>query len=212
MCICNQILVKINQWHIKRNKNQSQKTSSSNYITTSEPHSDIPHSEEPQVDITTSKTLTHLSDMSNIFQNNFESYNSSDSFSIRLLDSTIKLWMIRSIQNDTRSLIELLRYYPELVTQIDPISGFTALHWAAKHGNLNMINVLGESNLVNINHKSHGGYTALHIGQQYGHVKVVDALIDKYKANTNIRDNYGFKPHQYAKRRTYNRLLLSVLL
>ena len=133
-------------------------------------------------------------------------YSSSDSLSIRLLDSTIKEWILRCIQNDTRALIVMLSYYPELVTQIDPISGFTALHWAAKHGNMEIIKLLGKSNLVNINHKSNGGYTALHIAQQYGHVKVVDALVDDYQADTCIRDNYGFKHHQYTKNR-FSRLI-----
>ena len=134
------------------------------------------------------------------------------SSSIRLLDSTAKEWILRCIQNDTIALIEMLKFYPEIVAQIDPISGFTGLHWAAKHGNLKMVNTLGRSNLVNVNQKSKGGYTPLHIAQQYGNLQAVDALVNKYKADTNVRDNYGFKHHQYSKPRIYNRLLLSVLL
>ena len=102
----------------------------------------------------------------------------------------------------------MIRYHPELVTCIDPISGFTALHWATKHGNLNVVKLLCKSNLLQINHKSRGGYTALHLAQQYGHSDVVDVLIGEYKADTNIRDNYGCKPHQYAKRKTYNRIIM----
>jgi len=131
--------------------------------------------------------------------------------SIRLLDSAIKEWIARAVQNDTFSMIEMLRYYPELVTCIDPISGFTALHWAAKHGNLDIVKILCKSNLLQINRRSRGGYTALHLAQQYGHQEIVDVLVEECKADTNIRDNYGFKPHQYAKQKKYNRLILQVL-
>ena len=131
--------------------------------------------------------------------------------SIRLLDSAIKEWITRAVQNDTYSMIEMLRYYPELVTCIDPISGFTALHWAAKHGNLDVVKILCKSNLLQINRRSRGGYTALHFAQQYGHPEIVDVLVEECKADTNVRDNYGFKPHQYVKRKKYNRIILQVL-
>ena len=150
--------------------------------------------------------------INNKLQKDCDKYNSSISSPIRLLDSAIKEWITRAIQNDTHSLEELLRYHNELVTCIDPISGFTALHWASKHGNLHMVKLLCQSNLLQINHRSRGGYTALHLAQQYGHSEIVNVLTDEYKADTTIRDNYGCKPHQYAKRKTYNRLILQVLL
>ena len=54
--------------------------------------------------------------------------------SIRILDSTKKEWITRARQNDTSSMIDMLKYYPEIVTFVDPISGYTALHWAATFG------------------------------------------------------------------------------
>ena len=132
--------------------------------------------------------------------------------SIRLLDSVVKEWITRAIRNETFLLIDMLRYHPELVTCIDPISGFTALHWAAKHGNLELVTVFCSSNLIKIDHRSRGGYTALHLATKYDHPEMAYILVEKYKADSNIRDNYGLKPHQYAKRKTNNRIILQVLL
>ena len=128
--------------------------------------------------------------------------------SIRLLDSVIKEWITRAIRNETFLLIDMLRHSPELVTCIDPISGFTALHWAAKHGNLDLVTVLCSSNLTQIDHRSRGGYTALHLATQYDHPEIAYILVEKYRADSNIRDNYGLRPHQYTKQKAYDRLIL----
>ena len=137
---------------------------------------------------------------------NYDRFNAPSS--IRLLDSEIKEWIARAIRNETLLLIDMLRYSPELVTCVDPISGFTALHWAAKHGNLELVTLFCSSNLTQIDHRSRGGYTALHLATQYDYPEIAYILVDKYKADSNIRDNYGLKPHQYTKRKAYDRLIL----
>ena len=134
-----------------------------------------------------------------------------ESSSIRILDSTKKEWITRARQNDTSSMIDMLKYYPEIVTFVDPISGYTALHWAAKHGNSKLARVLCTSNLLQIDKRSKGGYTALHLAQNFGHAEIVDLLAKDNNADVTIRDNYGYKSHHYAKRKEYNRLLLRVL-
>ena len=132
--------------------------------------------------------------------------------SIRILDSIKKEWITRARQNDTASMIELLKFYPELVTSVDPISGYTALHWAAKHGNIEMVRHLCQSNLIQIDKRSRSGYTALHLAQNFGRLDVSDFLTKDCNANISIRDNYGFKSHQCGKRKEHKSLLLHVLV
>lgn len=132
--------------------------------------------------------------------------------SIRILDSIKKEWITRARQNDTASIIELLKFYPELVTSIDPISGYTALHWAAKHGNIQMVRLLCQSNLIQIDKRSKSGYTALHLAQNFGRLDISDFLTKDCNANISIRDNHGFKSHQYGKRKEHKSLLLQVLV
>ncbi len=42
--------------------------------------------------------------------------------------------MVRSAQGDYHAMMKLLREDPRLSKHRDFTSGFTALHWAAKHG------------------------------------------------------------------------------
>ena len=144
--------------------------------------------------------------MSNIMCNKIDVL-STNAYSIRLLDSMIRKWITLAIKNDSDRMIEMLRHYPDLAKQIEPISGFTALHWAAKHGNLEMVKVLARNGRVDVNQKSRGGYTALHLAQQYGHTNMVYQLVGQFGAETHLRDNYGNKPHQYAKKPKCHRLL-----
>ena len=112
-------------------------------------------------------------------------------------DRVSKRWMIEAARDNSPALIEMVKDHPHLASQKDPFTGFTALHWAAKHGNQTMVNVLVESYDVDVNQKSHGGYTALHLAQHYQHTKMCTILVDEFNADANVRDNYGRKPHHY---------------
>jgi ankyrin repeat protein len=105
--------------------------------------------------------------------------------------------MIKAAKNDELAMLEMLKENPGLVNQKDFISGYTALHWAAKNGNIKLAEVLVGKYFAGINEKTHGGYTALHLAAQHGHQDLFDKLIDKFDADFTIRDNYGRKPHQY---------------
>ena len=59
---------------------------------------------------------------------------SHDSSSISTLDQTVKQWMVKAAQGDYLSLVKMLRDEPKLAKHKDFTSGYTALHWAAKHG------------------------------------------------------------------------------
>ena len=69
---------------------------------------------------------------------------SDDSGSINTIDQTSKLWMVKSAQGDYHTMTKMLRDDPRLAKHKDFTSGFTALHWAAKHGNYKLQNVREE--------------------------------------------------------------------
>ena len=45
----------------------------------------------------------------------------------------------------------------------DPATGYTGLHWAAKHGNTDIVKLLAGTYELDINVKTRGGYTPLHL-------------------------------------------------
>lgn len=56
----------------------------------------------------------------------------------------------------------------ELTAMKDAFCGYTAIHWAAKHGSAEML-ALSFNDHVDINARTRGGYTALHIACLHGH-------------------------------------------
>ncbi|KAM9373440.1 ankyrin repeat domain-containing protein SOWAHA [Phaethornis superciliosus] len=107
----------------------------------------------------------------------------------------------------TQQLHGLLLGDSSLATRRDFISGFTALHWAAKNGNCDMVtNVIRAAQKggtpVNVDARSHSGYTALHLAAIHGQEKVISMLVYSYHAKTDLRDHSGKKPHQYLKEGT----------
>merc|ERR1712001_180967 len=128
----------------------------------------------------------------------------NETSSISTLDQTAKQWMVKASQGDYHSLAKMLKDDPRLAKHKDFVSGYTALHWAAKHGNLDMIKLLAGSYSVQVNLKSHGGYTPLHLACQIGPQEVFDILVKAYGADPNTRDNAEKKPRQYMQLTTVN--------
>ena len=71
-------------------------------------------------------------------------------------------------------LLFVCRDDPKLAKHKDFVSGFTALHWACKHGNMDLVKLLAGNYGVPVNIKSHGGYTPLHMACQHGHQDVFE--------------------------------------
>lgn len=118
------------------------------------------------------------------------------------LDPLEHAWMLSASEGKWDSLEGLLACEPGLLSKRDFITGFTCLHWAAKHGRQELlamlVNFASKHQLpVNINARSSGGYTALHLAAMHGHVEVVKLLVGAYDADVDIRDYSGKKASQY---------------
>ncbi|XP_015228606.1 PREDICTED: ankyrin repeat domain-containing protein SOWAHA-like isoform X2 [Cyprinodon variegatus] len=123
-----------------------------------------------------------------------ESTGSMGSTSVAL-DPTEKEWIYHAASARVPDLSQLLRLEPSLVNKKD-FTSFTALHWAAKHGNKDMATLVADAG-GDVNNKSHGGYTPLHIAALHGHRHIVDLLIGTYGAKENVRDYSGRLPFHY---------------
>uniref|UniRef100_A0A3Q2X7S9 Ankyrin repeat domain-containing protein SOWAHC-like n=1 Tax=Haplochromis burtoni TaxID=8153 RepID=A0A3Q2X7S9_HAPBU len=111
-------------------------------------------------------------------------------------------WMMCASDGQWSSLHRLLTAEPSLILKKDFVTGFTCLHWAAKHGKPELIamiiNFAKLHNIsVNIDIRTSTGYTPLHIAAMHGHVEVVKLLVRTYNADVEIRDYSGRKACQY---------------
>ncbi|XP_041800703.1 ankyrin repeat domain-containing protein SOWAHA [Chelmon rostratus] len=114
-------------------------------------------------------------------------------------------WLVKCAAGLWGQIYGLLLQDARLAQKKDFMSGFTALHWAAKDGNSEMIHKLVDvsrkrGTCVNVNSKAHGGYTPLHIAAIHGHTEVMLLLVRSYGADVNERDNDGKKAFHYLGR------------
>eukprot|EP00062_Callorhinchus_milii_P002887 gi/632939563/ref/XP_007910542.1/ PREDICTED: ankyrin repeat domain-containing protein SOWAHB-like [Callorhinchus milii] len=128
-------------------------------------------------------------------QNQFED-GSIESASVAL-DPLEKEWLKCAASGQLAALTDLLSQDPSLAVKKDFTSGFTALHWAAKHGKEDMALLLIMAG-VDINSRAHG-YTPLHIAALHSHTHIMDILINNYGAKTNVRDYSGRFAAHYLK-------------
>ncbi|XP_041692579.1 ankyrin repeat domain-containing protein SOWAHC isoform X2 [Coregonus clupeaformis] len=63
----------------------------------------------------------------------------------------------------------------------------TTLHWTAKQGRVEAVDMVRAGMNVNIRL----GYTAFHLASIHGHHYIIHLLINTYNARTNIRDYHG---------------------
>lgn len=111
-------------------------------------------------------------------------------------------WIVKSASGSWLQVYGLFNQDPQLALRRDFISGYTALHWFAKHGAIEMFYkfVAGAKKAgveLDFNTKSNGGYTPLHIAAIHGHQKVAAMLVEKLKVNVKLRDNSGKRAWQY---------------
>uniref|UniRef100_A0A8C6K3V8 SOWAHA-C winged helix-turn-helix domain-containing protein n=1 Tax=Nothobranchius furzeri TaxID=105023 RepID=A0A8C6K3V8_NOTFU len=117
------------------------------------------------------------------------------------LDAREHAWMVKAAAGAWTDIYSLFREDKDLLNKPDFISGFTVLHWIAKHGDHRVLNTLYGVEKVgmnfNINAKSRAGQTPLHVAAIHGHKNVIRLLVSSFKANVTLRDTAGKKPWQY---------------
>lgn len=125
----------------------------------------------------------------------------SDSSSLQPIDPLRRKWAIEACNCNYNGLLTLLRDDPKIASYKDIVNGYTALHWAAKFGNLDIIKLIAGTHGVSTNIKSSAGYTPLHVAYIFGRCEAADLLLRSYKANPNIRDHSGKRPMQYRQQK-----------
>ncbi|KAM4538039.1 ankyrin repeat domain-containing protein SOWAHC-like [Fundulus diaphanus] len=118
------------------------------------------------------------------------------------LDPVEHEWMMCASDGEWASLHRLLSTEPSLVLKRDFVTGFTCLHWAAKHGNADLIEEIihfAEQHRlpVSVDVRSNMGYTPLHIAAMHSHMEVLKLLCGAFNADVEIRDYSGRKACQY---------------
>ncbi|XP_022045479.1 ankyrin repeat domain-containing protein SOWAHC [Acanthochromis polyacanthus] len=111
------------------------------------------------------------------------------------LDPIEKEWIYSAAGARVPDLSQLLRQDPSLANKKD-FTSFTALHWAAKHGNEDMATLVVNAG-ADVNTKSVSGYTPLHIAALHGHRHILDLLVGTYGAKENLRDYSGHLADHY---------------
>ncbi|XP_042334483.1 ankyrin repeat domain-containing protein SOWAHD [Sceloporus undulatus] len=121
------------------------------------------------------------------------------------LDPLEHEWMLTVAQGDAENILNLLAKDPSLLSRRDFVTGFTVLHWLAKHGrHEDLIEVItfAEKNHypIDINmFTASGRLTPLHLAALQGHEMVIKVLVGAYGANTSLRDHNGRKAWQYLQ-------------
>lgn len=121
------------------------------------------------------------------------------------LDPLEHEWLLTVAQGDADNIVRLLDLDPSLLTRKDFVTGFTALHWLAKHGHHeSFIQVISHAQkkgyAVNVNiPTASGGLTPLHLAALQGHELLIKVLVGAYGADTSRRDHNGRKAWQYLR-------------
>lgn len=101
-------------------------------------------------------------------------------------EKEIDNWMSAAGDNKTAVIKQMIKDgFPP-----DYCDGWSALSWAAKHGNIEMIDILIEGG-VDVNYKNPGGYTALMKAAQWCKLEAVEHLVEKYNADLNLVSKEG---------------------
>ncbi|XP_047524070.1 ankyrin repeat domain-containing protein SOWAHC isoform X2 [Pieris napi] len=112
------------------------------------------------------------------------------------LDTKQKQWILYAARGDYHVLAKMCKENSKLVKTKDPFT-YTAMHWACKRGDENLVKLLAGIHRHTVNERSNGGYTPLHIAMQFRRENVYRLLVEVYNADPNVRDWSGKKPRHY---------------
>ncbi|XP_034463100.1 ankyrin repeat domain-containing protein SOWAHA-like [Hippoglossus hippoglossus] len=111
-------------------------------------------------------------------------------------------WLVKCAAGHWSQAYGLLLRDSQLAEKRDFMSGFTALHWAAKCGNSDMLTKIVDLSRqggveVDINARTHGGYTPLHIAALHDQEYIMATLVGEHNADVRVRDNCGKRAYHY---------------
>lgn len=123
------------------------------------------------------------------------------------LDAREHEWIVKLASGSWIRVLSLFWEDPQLALHKDFLTGYTALHWIAKHGALRALQDLVSSAqkagvALDVNVKSSCGYTPLHLAAIHGHQGIIKLLVQRLASRVNVRDSSGKKPWQYLTSNT----------
>ncbi|XP_012996730.2 ankyrin repeat domain-containing protein SOWAHB [Cavia porcellus] len=123
------------------------------------------------------------------------------------LESREHEWIVKLASGSWIQVLALFWKDPQLALRRDFLTGYTALHWIAKHGSLcalqDLVSGARKTGIVlDVNVKSSCGYTPLHLAAIHGHQGVIKLLVQRLASQVNVRDSSGKKPWQYLASNT----------
>lgn len=118
------------------------------------------------------------------------------------LEAREHMWLVKAAAGEWPDIYSLFREEPTLLHRRDFISGFTVLHWIAKHGDHRVLNTLWygvekAGMTFDTDAQSSCGYTPLHIAAMHNHKNIIRLLVSKFKADVRPRDASGRKAWFY---------------
>ncbi|XP_004442332.1 PREDICTED: ankyrin repeat domain-containing protein SOWAHD [Ceratotherium simum simum] len=113
-------------------------------------------------------------------------------------------WILAAAEGRLEALQELLEAEPGLLLRGDPITGYTVLHWLAKHGRheeLILVHDFAQRQglRLDVSAPGSGGLTPLHLAALQGHDMVIKVLVGALGADPTRRDHSGHRACHYLR-------------
>lgn len=113
-------------------------------------------------------------------------------------------WILAAAECRFEVLLEMLEAEPSLLMREDPITGYSVLHWLAKHGRHEELILLHDFAQrqglpFDVSAPGSGGLTPLHLAALQGHDMVIKVLVGALGADPSRRDHSGNRPCHYLR-------------
>ena len=117
--------------------------------------------------------------------------------------------LLHSAAEDRRvhEALSLLQTHPDLNVNWSNNVQWTALHWASRNGEAELVKLLLAHPAINVNLQNRNGRTALLLACQYDRVKVVQMFLKDPRVNITLADNDGRTPLWWAAYKGRHRVI-----